>query len=599
MSSSFKVGDWLVDPSRNCITREQDERQIEPRHMRILVYLSSHPGKQIASTTLLQQAYRRKNASEDSLHIAINHLREAFGDTGKRARYIKRVPGKGYILVAKVKSEERKDAPRKIITWKWIAAACVVALVVFLLQRQQGADASKTEEPINSITMQPFQDKSNSEATQRLTMAVDANIRRRLSSLTHLNVVAYPDVEAGDAHQLEAGLGVDAVIEGWVGVGEDKRVTVGASIFRLGPRRRVFSRQLDGPLDRIQHMQQVLSRQISNFLNAPGSATGGDGDTLPEAYEAFIEGHALLGKQDYEGAIIHFENARTLSPDFADPYLGLALAKTKIWQGNPLLLQRQLPELIELLERAISLKPDLAEAYTSLGTLHFFYTWNFEKADQNFTKALELNPNNPEAHHRFAMFCVAFGRFDKGLEHLEVVRKLAPYSYSHIDVAFMYNIMGDFAASERELRALAEKDPTSPEHVRGLLRLMESQNREEDAFRCYEWLFKQQGYSEEELTSTRDIFKNSGLMGLSRWLAFDKFEERDVGQYEAPLSVARYLATTNDKNLAFDWLEKALAMKQLPLLWVNVDPKYDPLRGDPRFGQLIRKIGLDYSGAEE
>jgi len=597
LSPTYHLGDWLVEPDRHRIVREHEVKEIEPRHMRILVYLLAHPGKQVATTTLLQQAYSSKSASEDSLHIAIKHLREALGDTANRPRYIKEVPGKGYILVGKVHEDEVATKAPVAITWKLILAATLVATVVFLLQRQKASVEMVVEAPINSISMIPFRDFTGHEATQRLTKAVDANIRRRLSSLPNLKVVAWPETESQQLAHLAEELGVDAIVEGEVKVSEGKVVTLSAKISRVNPHRELFVRHVEGPLKNIQHMQQRLARELSAFLNAPG-LPGKDGEeTIPEAYEAFIEGYSLLDDRQYEAAIIHFENARTLSPNFAEPYLGLALAKTKLAQSNPLTLQKELDNLLELLNRAIELKPELAEAYTALGTLHFFYSWNFQAAEVNFKLALGKNPNDAAAHHRYAMFCVAFGRFDAAVEHLDLVRKLAPYTYSHLEVAFMHNIMGDFDNSEKELRLFADKDPTATEFIQSLLKLMENKGDEDRAFQCYEALFLRQGYTDEEMTKARETFATGGLIGLSRWLAFEKFEEHDVGQYEAPLAVARYLAEANQKKLAFDWLEKALEMKQTPLLWLNVDPKYDALRSDPRFGLLISRIGLDYTGS--
>lgn len=603
MIPNFKVGDWLVEPALNRIVKDREIREIEPRHMRVLVCLLSHPGKQITVSKLLQEAYRNKRANEESLHIAVRHLREALEDTGERPRIIQAEPGKGYTLIAKVRTVETQTTPTKSrgFTWKLVAAAIVVALIVFMLQRKQAASETKAvEQPIQTIMMLPLESISKSEAASQLTQVVDVALRNRLAGLIGLRVVAPPE---GEPRAALDQLTVDAIVTGSVTIAErvieqgtsNRRISLEATVTRLKPRRVLWTRKIDGSLEQVIEMQAQLSDELVDFLSSsPAQHAGDSSNVRPEAFQAFAEGHALLSRQRYQAAAEQFQHALELEPNYAEPYLGLALAKTKLAQTDPLLLHKELNQLVELLRKAIELKPDMAEAYSALGNLQFLYTWDFAAAEKNLRKALELNPNDVEPHHWYAMFSLAFGRFDATREHLEQIHRLAPFSYSQTEVAWMYNMMGDYANAERELEALAKRDPKSLALHSARLRLYENMNEERKAFSEYLTLFQARGYKAKELEEVRQLFSDSGLSGVNHWLAHTKFEQRDVGQYEPPLSIARYLSAINDKRLALDWLEKAAELKQPQLLWLNVDPKYDALRSDPRFSALVAKIGLDY-----
>ncbi len=604
MIPNFKVGDWLVEPAHNRIVKDREIRELEPRHMRVLVCLLTHPGKQVAFSKLLQEAYRNKRANEESLHIAVRHLREALDDTGERPRIIQVEPSKGYTLIGKVRTIEAQDkAPKpRTITWRLIAAAVVVALIVFLLQRQKTAAERKVVElPIETLMMLPLESISKSEAAGQLTQVVDVALRNRLAGLVNLRLVA-PPAGLSSPPALD-NLTVDAVVTGSVTVSErvveqgtsNRPISLAAQVTRLKPRKVLWSRKIDGSLEQIIEMQSQLSDELIDFLSsAPTHHGGNDPNVRPEAFQAFAEGHAQLSRQRYQAAAEQFQHAIDLEPDYADPYLGLALARTRLAQADPLLLHKELEHLVALLQKAIELKPDMAEAYSALGNLQFLYTWQFAAAEKNLRKALELNPNDVEPHHWYAMFSLAFGRFDVTREHLELIHRLAPFSYSPTEVAWMYNMMGDYPAAERELDGLAKREPNSLALHAARLRLYENMNQEKLAFAEYLAMFQARGYSTEELDEVRKQYAASGLPGVNIWLAHTKFEQRDVGQYEPPLSIARYLAVINENRLALDWLEKAAEVKQPQLLWLNVDPKYDALRADPRFSALVTKIGLDY-----
>lgn len=320
-----------------------------------------------------------------------------------------------------------------------------------------------------------------------------------------------------------------------------------------------------------------------------------------QALDHYQRGRYLLVQAEPEhgrGAVTAFEQALAAAPDFAPAYVGLAQARIR-GLGNDGEIRRALPELRHLLEKALQLDPALADAHLELANLVFLYEWDFPSAERHFKAALASNPSHGLAHFHYSQFLLAMGRFDESMHEVRAYRTLDPFSYSYSvpSVAWIYNMMGAYPQALAELDKRMPLQKPSLVHLWSRQAILENMGREAESFRAYLQVLAEMDYGERELAAAERAFADSGLSGFYRWLAFEKRELRNIGQYQAPLSLARYAVAAGEQERALEWLQQALQARQLELLWVAVDPKYAPLRGRPEFTALLREIGLPQGNA--
>lgn len=333
-----------------------------------------------------------------------------------------------------------------------------------------------------------------------------------------------------------------------------------------------------------------LKRKVDDVEPEPEKVV--DGKVLKLYHQA----QALLHsgkKQSVQMSMQLFQQALTLAPDFGLAYTGIAAAKLHLASESLEKLQANRRQIDDLINKGISLDQDQGEAFALRGRLLFLYDWDFLRADWHFQKALALSPNAANIHFEYAQFLLATSRFREALTYVRRGQKLDPLAYSIPIVAWIHNMSRNYAAAEKEMEHLIPIDTNTLVYHLTAQNLFENMGQDDKAFKHYLQIFQLSGYSDDDLQEAIIASGHTGLKGLNRWLAYDKQEEGNIGQYNPPLSMARYLTKAGKKEEALDWLEKALEARQVEILWANIDPKYDALRSHPRFIAVMKKIGFE------
>lgn len=280
------------------------------------------------------------------------------------------------------------------------------------------------------------------------------------------------------------------------------------------------------------------------------------------------------------------------APEFADAYVLLARAKRDLVYHDPLVEYSASEELAALLEKAIELDPTSSAAHELFGNILFFVDRNHEQARKHLEKALELDPNNATAHHVYGLFLLAHGEFDQSHKHIVTARKLDPLYYSVASVAWVLAMQGRHEEAWQETKKLLSYRPDELQYHRSALRLFEASGDEKKAYHHLRKILELAKYSSEELITLDTTFAQDRLAGVYSWLAYTRADSRDIGFYPPPLSFARFAIAAGQYDDAFIWLREAQQHRQRQLLWLAVDPKYDPIREDPRFKMLLKEVGL-------
>lgn len=244
-------------------------------------------------------------------------------------------------------------------------------------------------------------------------------------------------------------------------------------------------------------------------------------------------------------------------------------------------------------ERLLVQAPGDAEAHLHLGSLAIRYDRQLTLAQAHFIRSIALNPGDIAAHLRYAELLLALGDFEQALHHNRIARSLDPQHYASASIAWVYNMAGHYEEAKKELAKLYSLEPDSLLYHSSALRLYENRGDEAAAFEHYLLAFERAGFRSLELDEARAMFAQGGLRQLNYWLGAMKNEQRDVGQYQPPVATARYLVAAGEVDAALDYLEQAYAEDDYLLLWLATDPKYRPLKGQPRFTRLLQQLGLD------
>ncbi len=345
-------------------------------------------------------------------------------------------------------------------------------------------------------------------------------------------------------------------------------------------------------------MQDAIAGEVGNILLARFAVTSSSpvakrGTTNEEAYRLYLQGRNLTYNRKVVAArkaVEYFEQAIRLDPNFAQAYSGMAHAF--ITSGN---LGGGLPRIEyekakEAVTKALELDNKLAEGYAVSGELKFTYEWDFAGAEKDLLRAIELEPNSDLAHERYA-FCLSVrGRFDEAIAEAKMAQEINPNSLQHqqVDGVILY-LARRYDEAIIQLRRVIEVDENHPTVYGWLWTAYELKG---DTAGAYEWFMKgQKRTNSENVGLFQNAYEMSGWRGVKqKQLELQKINEQNpLTNYFA---IARHCARLGEKEQAFEYLNKAIEKRQGQMIMLNVEPSFDNLRDDPRFDELVRRVGL-------
>lgn len=317
------------------------------------------------------------------------------------------------------------------------------------------------------------------------------------------------------------------------------------------------------------------------------------GTTNEEAYRFYWQGRNLIYKRtaaDSRKAIEYFEQAIRLDPNFARAYSGMAHAY--IASGN---LGGDLPRVEyekakEAVTKALELDNNLAEGYTVSGEAKFVYEWDFAGAEKDLLRALELEPSTDLAHEQYASYLASRGRFDEAIAESKTALDINPNLLQHqqVDGVILYRARR-YDEAIIQLKRVIEVDEN---HATAYSWLWLAYEMKGDDAGAYEWFMKfQKRTNPERIGLFQNAYETSGWQGVRQKI----FEVQKLNEQKPSANLyamARQCALLGDKEQAFEYLNKAIEKRQGQMIQLNVEPAFDNLRDDPRFDELVRRVGL-------
>jgi tetratricopeptide (TPR) repeat protein len=307
------------------------------------------------------------------------------------------------------------------------------------------------------------------------------------------------------------------------------------------------------------------------------------------AYDLYLKGQYYWNKRWLQQAIEYFQQATAEDPNYARAYAGLADCYALLggYSGRP--QNEFMPQAPTAALRALELDGNLAEAHTALALIVQNYDYDWQTAEKEYRRAIELNPNYATAHHWYAEHLAWRGRFDEALRESERARQLDPLSLIIVvDNGAILYFSRQYDQAIQKLRAVKEMEPDFPRiHIvvyayieKGMYAeaLADTKNWREPSSSPWYW------------SALAYLHGRTGQQSEAQ-RALDKLLELNRRQQIDPALIQAYIGM-GDKDKAFNLLENAYSQHST-LTTLKVDPVYDPLRSDPRFQDLLRRVGLD------
>ncbi|MFN0084450.1 MAG: protein kinase domain-containing protein [Blastocatellia bacterium] len=454
----------------------------------------------------------------------------------------------------------------------------------------------RIDHEIDSIAVLPFSTQSTEAEAKLLTDAITDSLINNLSKLPNLKVksrIAVDQFRNGrtDISKIADELDVHAVLTGSV-VQRGDTLSINIALVDADKSNNLWGEQYTRKISDLLLIQQEISRDVSEKLRLKIS---GEEKRRLDAYQLYLKGRNAWNKRTSEGiheGIGYFEHAVRIDPTYAPPYAGLADSYNMLVNYSFMPGKEAFPKAKEAAEKALSLDETLAEAHAALAYTNFQWEWNWVAAERGFKRAVELKPNYSHAHQWYASLLVCTGRTAQSLEEGRRSQEADPFSLIvNVHFGWINLLARKYDRTIRETQQALKLDPNFFAAHRYLGLAYEAQGRHAEAI--------------AELQKAVPLSRGSVLLkaelGHAYAVAGRRTEALQILEEMRQISAERHISPYHfalvhlglgDRDRAIGLLNKALDERAERLVWLRVDPRFDPLRQDPRFNDLIERIGL-------
>ncbi len=629
--------DFELDPRSQRLCRAGRVLKLERIPTEILLLLIEKNGELVTRDQIIERVWGEGVFldTDNSINGAIRKIRQVLKDDPESPRFVQTVTGRGYRFIAPVVQpapSDREDASvdraaaadsspnaareprpgRKVATWQLVSVIGIVVVLIaglgtYLYNLRSRAPVQGT--PVRSmLAVLPFENLTGDPEQEYFSDGLTEEMISQLGNLdpAHLGVIARTSVmhykHTGEAlDRIGKELGVQYALEGSVRRDSNK-VRITAQLIQIKDQSHIWARQYDRDLSNLLALQAEIAQEIAGEIQLTLGDhrridTARQSSLSPQGYEAYdlyLKGRFLWNKRTGQGlqqAIEYFQQAIAKDPNCARAYTGLADSYALLGGYSTTPQTESMPKARAAALKALELDPELAEAHTSLALITENFDFDWETAEKEYGRAIELNPNYATAHHWYAEFLSLQGRFTEALAESERARELDPLSLIiAADQGVILFYARQYDASIAQFRAVKEMEPAFPRAHMVLAPYIEK-HQFADALAELEQWEAPGGKSAWTWAWRAFIYGRSGQNAQARQALAQVKQFYDRGQ-SSPDPMLWALIAVGDRDEAFAWFEKAYADHSNVLTSLKVNPGFDGLRSDPRFQNLMRRVRL-------
>jgi TolB-like protein/DNA-binding winged helix-turn-helix (wHTH) protein/Tfp pilus assembly protein PilF len=649
----YLLDGYALAPDEQLLSRSGQTIHLPKKPFQVLTYLVEHRDRFISRAELLDLFWDGKDVYDDALRKCVGAIRKALDDQSDEARFIETRWGVGYRYIGPVteqivqeetiteiektrglkivfEEEEINDeaatdklqtaslAPPKtfsltallrrrpaVAVLAFLFLATAIGAAVIVSSRRRLATAENHPAPIRSIAVLPLKNLSNDSESEYFSDGITEALINSLSGIEGLKVISRGSVFAFkgqeiDPREVKTKLSVGALLEGSV-LKSGERVRVNVRLVSTEDGRVLWaSNTYDRPVGDIFTIQDEIARRVATGLKIRFSGEGEQRlarrytDNV-KAYQAYLKGRYFLNQRTPEGisqAINYFQQAIEMDPKYALAYAWLSEAYDKTyWYGRYSPPADVTLKEKEAATKAVALDDSLGQAHLALAAV-YANGWDLSNAMSEAKRAVEIGPEDADAHHRYAYCLIHVGKPDEAVAEIQRARDLDPLNIvMNVDVGEILLYARRYDEAIEALKQAIEMDATRGYVHYDLAVAFEQKGMEQEAFGEQlksEMLF---GASPATIAALEEAYAASGLRGFWR-KNLEIAKEKAKRNYIAPIVIAKLHARIADADQAFYWLEKAYAEHAPSMIDLKVDPVLDPLRSDPRYIDLLRRVGF-------
>ncbi|MGA9527166.1 MAG: winged helix-turn-helix domain-containing protein [Terriglobales bacterium] len=634
----YEFGDFGLDAQSRALRRGAATVALTPKAFDVLLMLVQNAGRIVTKDELMKTVWPDSFVEESNLTQTVFMVRKALDETPDR-RYIVTVQGQGYRFVIPVQQAASNaqgnnaleiEAPKTVSNatpvpeipsqleqgggrgWRWAAvAAAALLLIALFATRPWHSGSGVTADPGKiMLAVLPFENFTGDPGQEYFSDGMTEEIISQLGNLdpAHLGVIARTSVmhykhSQESIHEIGNNLGVRYVIEGSVRR-DAARVRITAQLIQVKDQSHLWAREYDRDLGHLLELQEEIARELASEIQFSLSGrrltevaraeAPAPGTKSYEAYDLYLKGRYFWNKRTGEGfrqAADYFQQAIDKDPNYGSAYAGLAdtFSLMSTWYLGP---QNELmPKARVAAVRALELDEHLAEAHASLALIKEDYDYDWPGSEKEFRRAIELDPQYATAHQWYAEFLGWQGRFDEAFAESKLARQLDPLSsIIASDYASILYESRQYDNAIQQYRSVLELDPNF-EHARyGMIPSLQQLGKYDEAMELTK-RWAGEGNNPWALAWEATIYGRWGdAEEASRALA--KLERVAGSRTDRIPTLLLAYAGSGQKERVIELLHKAYTEHSNAAVQIKVDPMYDAIRNDPRFQDLLRRLGL-------
>ncbi len=650
----YEFGSFRIDAAERQLLRDNQPVPLPPKVFDVLLVLVENSGHIVGKDELMKTVWSDTFVEEANLTVNISALRKVLTATSPEQQFIETIPKRGYRFIAPVSEPqdnivdlttrentetrtiaeeddetssqagvvpafEQKSPPvssgtRRKARWKLqlaLGLLCVLAigLAIALFYFRSAREAKQLETgaagkpALKSIAVLPFK-TLGSQDDEYLGIGITDALITQLGNIRQIAVRPTSAVRKyTDAGQdpLAAGheQAVEVVLDGQLQRDGD-RIRVTVQLIRVQDGASLWAAKFDDRFTNIFAVEDSISQQVLRQLpvelsDADQARLQKHGPENIEAYQLYLKGTYFWNKFTEDGtkkAIEYFHQAIEIDPNYALAYVGLSDAYNVQGAVGIVRPREAMPKAEWAAERAIALDDTLAEAHAAAAANKLLFDWDWAAAERELRRSLELNPNSAEAHDLYAYYFDVTGRLDEAMLEMKRAQELAPLTASiNVDIALISYHMRRYDAAIGQYRKGSELDPDFIEVPFTLGQAYERKGMYTEAIAECQKAIAKHGRDPAIVSVLGYAYAMSGKRNEAQKIVAE-LTARWKQNYFPPTFVVLAYTGLGDKDQAFHWLDIAYAERDSQLIWVNVEPQFEPLSTDPRFAETVRRVGL-------
>lgn len=629
-----RFAEFELDSGRYELRRGNHVLKLEKIPMELLILLAESSGQLVTRDQIIERIWGKGVFldTEHGINTAIRKIRLALGDDSEQPRFVQTVTGKGYRFIAPpieigesstspviVTSPSAASAPTTIDAGtslprrsRWprfsilaLASALAFGFAFFAYFGWRRANAVPSSNarhvmlavlPFENLSGNPKEDYFSDGLTEELIAQLGALRPDQLGVIARTTSRAYKRTSKS-VRQIARELGVDYILESSLRRdGDEMRITV--QLVRTEDRVHIWARSYDRQIGHSIALQEEVAKAVAEQIKIKLSPAYSGPSSLrpldPQANEAYLRGRYFENQftvVGYEKAIAYFQQAIDRDPSFAEAYSGLSDCYRFLVVTEAMSTQAGEPKALDAARHAVALGEGLAESHTALGSV-LLGRGDWSQAESEFKRAIELNPSYSAEHRFYAVLLVTLRRHEEAREQINQAMRLDPLSLpNNAEVVRTLYYARDYDRAIEQAKKALQLDP--------------------DYYRTHFWLtrvYAQKGMYTEAIAESEKVLQamsdsSVGLTELAYSLAaggrqaearkiLRRLEKKAQHDFVPAYNFAVIRLALSEQDKALYYLQKAYQERDWAIVVLSVEPRFDRLRPDPRFRELVRKVGL-------